>query len=75
MLKRKDQEDENEGGSSQDKFESDFIDDDASKHSESDGEFDVKKAEAKIKRNHDDLPSEDEEEEYMSDKSEERQPK
>ena len=51
------------GGSSQDKFESDFIDDDLSHNEESDGEFDPQS-----KKYADELPDEDEEEaEYMSD--------
>lgn len=54
------------GGSSQDKFESDFIDDDEA--SQSDAEFDPKKAKASKDDLGDNLLS-DEEAEYMSEDS------
>lgn len=77
-LKRKDRDEEDlieKGGSSQDKFESDFIDDDMG--SGSDGEFKVENVKNKMNEKHDDgLPDEEEDEpEYMTDQSEDKSKK
>lgn len=69
-LKRQDKEDENlieKGGSSQDKFESDFIDDDAS-----DQEAEYQVGQKKSSKYEDGLPDDEEDEpEYMTEQSEE----